>query len=91
VALKELLTLCKRASRDVLVDKGFTNAAAIAYYAIVSLFPLPFFFSVVGFLLKDGCFRHQLLLGRQMHSTRETDQPSRFEEREYDILRRHKK
>lgn len=54
VALKEFLTLCKRATRDVLVDKGFTNAAAIAYYAIVSLFPLLLLLiSIVGFLLKD--------------------------------------
>ena len=54
MALKEFLTLCKRASRDVLVDKGFTNAAAIAYYAIVSLFPLLLLLiSIVGFLLQD--------------------------------------
>jgi membrane protein len=53
MALKEFLTLCKRASRDVLVDKGFTNAAAIAYYAIVSLFPLLLLLiSIVGFLLQ---------------------------------------
>ena len=47
MAPKEFLSLCKRASRDVLVDKGFTNAAAIAYYAIVSLFPLPLDSSLV--------------------------------------------
>ena len=40
---------------------------------------------------KGRCFLHRLLLGRQTHSpTRETDQPSRFKEREYDILRCHK-
>jgi membrane protein len=36
------------------VDKGFTHAAAIAYYAIVSIFPLLLLFIViVGFLLKE--------------------------------------
>ena len=54
MAPKEFLSLCKKASRDVLVDKGFTNAAAIAYYAIVSLFPLLLLLiSIVGFLLQD--------------------------------------
>lgn len=54
MSLKEFLNLCKWALRDVLVDKGFTNAAAIAYYAIVSIFPLfLLLIGIVGLLLKD--------------------------------------
>jgi membrane protein len=54
VTPKQFLNLCKWASRDVLVDKGFTNAAAIAYYAIISMFPLLLLLiGIVGFLLKD--------------------------------------
>src|SRR5262245_47688361 len=40
LGLKGLWKLWKNSFRDVLVDKGFTHAAAIAYYAIVSMFPL---------------------------------------------------
>ena len=51
---KEFVTLCKKASRDVFVDKGFTNAAAIAYYALVSIFPLLLLLiSTIGFLVND--------------------------------------
>jgi Tol biopolymer transport system component len=42
--------------------------------------------------LSDRCFRHQLLLGRQKHSSSShTDRRSRVEEREEDILRRQKR
>jgi membrane protein len=44
-----------------MVDKGFTHAAAIAYYAIVSLFPLLLLIiSAAGFILK-GDFQQQVL------------------------------
>lgn len=46
--------LWKKSCRDVLVDKGFTHAAAIAYYAIVSIFPLLLLLiAIIGFLLKE--------------------------------------
>ena len=56
----------KRSLADVLADKGFTHAAAIAYYAVVSLFPLfLLLISAVGFFLK-GDFQQQVLaLGSQ--------------------------
>jgi membrane protein len=56
----------KRSLVDVLADKGFTHAAAIAYYAVVSLFPLfLLLISAVGFFLK-GDFQQQVLaLGSQ--------------------------
>ena len=54
LGLKGLWKLWKNSFRDVLVDKGFTHAAAIAYYAIVSMFPLLLLLIViVGFLLKE--------------------------------------
>jgi membrane protein len=44
-----------------MADKGFTHAAAIAYYAILSLFPLILLFiSAAGFVLK-GDFQQQVL------------------------------
>jgi membrane protein len=46
--------VAKRSVIDLLADKGFTHAAAIAFYAIVSLFPLfLLLISAVGFFL-DG-------------------------------------
>lgn len=46
--------LWKKSCRDVVIDKGFTHAAAIAYYAIVSVFPLLLLLiGIVGFLLKE--------------------------------------
>src|SRR5262245_65863148 len=56
----------KRSLADVLADKGFTHAAAIAYYGVVSLFPLfLLLISAVGFFLK-GDFQQQVLaLGSQ--------------------------
>jgi membrane protein len=54
LAVKEFWKLWTTSCRDVLVDKGFTHAAAIAYYAIVSMFPLLLLLIViVGFLLKE--------------------------------------
>ncbi len=51
---KEFWKLWKNSFRDVLVDKGFTHAAAIAYYAIVSMFPLLLLLIVIiGSLLKE--------------------------------------
>jgi len=59
LAVGKFFRLCKRSFVDMLVDKGFTHAAAIAYYAFVSLFPLLLLLiSVVGFLLrKDSAER----------------------------------
>lgn len=52
--VKEFWKLWKNSCRDVLVDKGFTHAAAIAYYAIVSMFPLLLLLIVIiGSLLKE--------------------------------------
>src|SRR5688572_27384425 len=46
--------LWRNSFRDVLVDKGFTHAAAIAYYAIVSMFPLLLLLiAIIGFFLKE--------------------------------------
>jgi membrane protein len=54
LAVKGFWKLWKNSCRDVLVDKGFTHAAAIAYYAIVSMFPLLLLLIVIiGFLLKE--------------------------------------
>src|SRR4030095_3164270 len=54
LAVKGFWKLWKNSCRDVLVDKGFTHAAAIAYYALVSMFPLLLLFIVIiGFLLKE--------------------------------------
>jgi uncharacterized BrkB/YihY/UPF0761 family membrane protein len=49
---------------DLLADKGFTHAAAIAYYAIVSLFPLfLLLISAAGFLLEGDSQLRVLALG----------------------------
>src|SRR5882672_4022604 len=54
LALKDFWMLWRKSCRDVLVDKGFTHAAAIAYYAIVSMFPLLLLLiGIIGFLLKE--------------------------------------
>lgn len=54
LAVKGFWKLWKNSFRDVLVDKGFTHAAAIAYYAIVSMFPLLLLLiAIIGFLLKE--------------------------------------
>jgi membrane protein len=54
LAVRDFLMLWKKSCRDVAVDKGFTHAAAIAYYAIVSVFPLLLLLiGIVGFLLKE--------------------------------------
>jgi membrane protein len=54
LGIKGFWKLWKNSCRDVLVDKGFTHAAAIAYYAVVSMFPLLLLFIVIiGFLLKE--------------------------------------
>ena len=53
-ATRNVWQLWKNSFRDVLVDKGFTHAAAIAYYAIVSMFPLLLLLiAIIGFLLKE--------------------------------------
>lgn len=54
LAVRGFWKLWKNSCRDVLVDKGFTHAAAIAYYAIVSMFPLLLLLiAIIGFLLKE--------------------------------------
>jgi membrane protein len=54
LGLHELSLLWRKSFRDVLLDKGFTHAAAIAYYAIVSVFPLLLLLiGIVGFFLKE--------------------------------------
>jgi membrane protein len=54
LAARNIWKLWKNSFRDVLVDKGFTHAAAIAYYAIVSMFPLLLLLIVIiGSLLKE--------------------------------------
>jgi membrane protein len=54
LAARNVGQLWKNSFRDVLVDKGFTHAAAIAYYAIVSMFPLLLLLiAIIGFLLKE--------------------------------------
>lgn len=55
LGLHDFWILWKKSCRDVLLDKGFTHAAAIAYYAIVSAFPLLLLLiGIVGFLLKEN-------------------------------------
>jgi membrane protein len=54
LAARDFWKLWRNSFRDVLVDKGFTHAAAIAYYALVSMFPLLFLLIVIiGFLLHE--------------------------------------
>lgn len=62
--LRDFGYVAKRSVADLWANKGFTHAAAIAYYAIVSLFPLfLLLISAVGFALKGDSQQQVLALG----------------------------
>jgi uncharacterized BrkB/YihY/UPF0761 family membrane protein len=52
------LRLSGKAFRDLWMDGGFTQAAAISYYLIVSIFPMLFLvIGIVGFFLEPQNLR----------------------------------
>jgi len=56
------LRLCGKASRDLWMDGGFTQAAAISYYLVVSIFPmLLLLIGVTGYFLKPQEIRPEVL------------------------------
>ena len=56
------LRLSGKAFRDLWMDGGFTQAAAISYYLIVSIFPMLFLvIGIVGFFLEPQNFRQEVL------------------------------
>jgi membrane protein len=56
------LRLCGKAFRDLWMDGGFTQAAAISYYLIVSIFPMLFLvIGIVGYFLEPQNFRQEVL------------------------------
>ncbi|MBN2242131.1 MAG: YihY/virulence factor BrkB family protein [Acidobacteria bacterium] len=56
------LSLCGKAFRDLWVDGGFTQAAAISYYLVVSIFPmLLLLIGVAGFFLKPQDIQQEVL------------------------------
>ena len=59
-----LLRLCGKAFRDLWMDGGFTQAAAISYYLVVSIFPmLLLLIGVAGFFLDPEDIQREVVLG----------------------------
>ena len=62
VPLHRWLRLCGRAFAQMLAHKCFTHAAAIAYYVIVSIFPLLLLLTgILGFILKGENTQSEVL------------------------------
>lgn len=59
-----LLKLCAKAFKDLWTDGGFTQAAAISYFLIVSIFPmLLLLIGVAGFFLDPKEIKGEVVLG----------------------------
>ncbi|MBN2319319.1 MAG: YihY/virulence factor BrkB family protein [Acidobacteria bacterium] len=57
-----MLRLCAKAFRDLWMDGGFTQAAAISYYLVVSIFPmLLLLIGVAGFFLRPQDIQQEVL------------------------------
>jgi membrane protein len=62
--LSKSLRLCGKASRDLWMDGGFTQAAAISYYLVVSIFPmLLLVIGIAGFFLNKEDLQNETVLG----------------------------
>ncbi len=59
-----MLQLCGKAFRDLWMDGGFTQAAAISYYLVVSIFPiLLLLIGVAGFFLDPQDIQRRVVMG----------------------------
>ena len=59
-----MLRLCGKAFRDLWMDGGFTQAAAISYYLVVSIFPiLLLLIGVAGFFLDPREIQREVVMG----------------------------
>lgn len=60
----QALRLCGKAFRDLWMDGGFTQAAAISYYLVVSIFPmLLLLIGIAGFFLNERDLQSETVLG----------------------------